>query len=87
MKAVKHTFDQDEVKILDTEDRFFQRGVKEAVYIAAVKPDLNQALGRHPLPSAYKKLIESCDLGLNSRSRDSICGPTSTSKQPSLLKK
>ena len=32
-------------------------GIKEAIYIAAKKPDLNKDLGRNPLSKAYKKLI------------------------------
>jgi hypothetical protein len=83
MKGAKHTFDPDQVKILDTDARWYQRGVKEAVYIAATKPDLNKDLGRHLLPSSYKKLIESCDLGNTSQSRDSN-HDTSTPALPTI---
>ncbi|XP_072041190.1 uncharacterized protein [Amphiura filiformis] len=50
MRAAKHTFDPQEVQILDSDPRWYQRGVKEAIHIAATNPDLNKDLGRHPLP-------------------------------------
>ncbi len=71
MKGAKHTFVQEDVKILDTDARWFQRGVKGSIYIATHQPDLNRDSGRHHLPNTYKKLIESCDLSSRSRSRDS----------------
>ena len=61
---------------LDTDPRWYQRGLKEAIYITAKDPQLNKDKGRHPLPRAYKKLTESCDLSEKSvRSRDSISAP------------
>ena len=72
-KDAKHKFNPEQFKILDSDPRWFQRGIKEAVYIAAAKPDLNRDFGCHPLPKAYKKLIESHDLGSTSgRSRDHV---------------
>ena len=76
----KHDVAKEQFKILDTDQRHFQRGVKESIYISALKPDLNKDLGRHALPKTYKKLIESCDLSITSRSRDSVPGKTSTSQ-------
>ena len=70
------TFDPEQFKILDTDPRWHQRGIKEAIYIAARKPDLNKDLGRNPLPKAYKTLIESCDLGSTSRSISRSCDST-----------
>ena len=64
------------LKILDKDPRWHQRGIKEAIYIAAKKPDLNKDLVRNPLPKAYKKLIESCDLGSTSRSISRSCDST-----------
>ena len=83
MKCTKHNFDAKETKILDSDPKWFQRGVKEAIYIASVKPDLNQDSGRHHLPKTYKNLIGSCDLSNNTRSRDPIRGnASSSSTQP-----
>ena len=50
MKGTKHTFVQEDVKILDTDARWFQRGVKESIYIATLQPDLNRDSGRHAPP-------------------------------------
>ena len=75
-KITKHSFDPEHFKILDTYPRRHQRGIKEAIYIAARKPDMNKGLGRNPLPKAYKKLIKSCDLGSTSRSISRSCDST-----------
>ncbi|XP_077986089.1 uncharacterized protein LOC144440576 [Glandiceps talaboti] len=45
-----HSVNINEVKILDTETRYFERGVKEAIYIRALKPSLNRDGGRYKLP-------------------------------------
>ena len=63
-----HVFSQDNVSILDKESRWFQRGVKEAIYITASKPSLNRDRGRHTLPSVYNSLVQSCDLSIFSGS-------------------
>ena len=44
-----HHIDPDEVKILDREPRWFERGVKEAIYIKVNKPTLNKDGGRYKL--------------------------------------
>ena len=41
-----HAVLMDSVKILDRDPSWFQRGVKEAIYIRAHKPDLNRDGGR-----------------------------------------
>ena len=54
-----HTVDLDKVKILDKDDRWFERGVKEAIYIRAYKPSLNKDGGRYRLPRVYDPLLTS----------------------------
>ena len=54
-----HHFDQDNVNVLDREPRWFQRGVKEAIHIAAGNPTLNRDRGRHNLPAVYHSLVQS----------------------------
>ncbi|XP_072041200.1 uncharacterized protein [Amphiura filiformis] len=75
MKSHKHSFDPKEVNILDTEQRWYQRGVKESIYIATNNPDLNQDRGRHRgrhhLPKTYGRLLESHRSISQDRSRDS----------------
>jgi hypothetical protein len=51
--------DLDIVKILDRDHRWFERGVKEAVYIKANEPSLNKDGGRFKLPGVYGSVIRS----------------------------
>ena len=62
MREWNHTFEKDTIKIIDKEQKWFQRGVKEAIHIAANVPTLNQDQGRHTLPSVYSSLVQSCTL-------------------------
>ena len=70
LKSEGHKFDESNVKILDTDSRWLQRGIKEAYYIAAMDPDLNQDKGRHYLPPVYQPVIKSRDSGFSRESRD-----------------
>ena len=54
-----HKVKLDEVKILDRDSRYFERGVKEAVYIRVNQPSLNRDGGRHKLPSVYNSILRS----------------------------
>ena len=58
-----HKFEEDNVTILASEDRWFQRGVAEATFIQASKPVLNRDRGRHTLPAIYHRLVASSGLG------------------------
>jgi len=46
-------------RILDTENRWFERGVKEAIYIKANQPSLNKDGGRFKLSGVYETVIRS----------------------------
>ncbi len=46
----QHKLDTDNIKILDRESRWFQRGVREALQIRSRSPSLNRDRGRHQLP-------------------------------------
>jgi hypothetical protein len=70
MKDRDHQFDLKNVSIMSTDTQWFERGVKESIFIAAARPDLNRDLGRHHLPAAYNSLIRSHDLGCNPLSCD-----------------
>ena len=48
-----------EVKILCTDDNWFNRGVKEAIAIIKIRPTLNADEGRHHLSAMYNQLIKS----------------------------
>jgi hypothetical protein len=68
MCSEQHHFTQDNVSILDREGRWFQRGVKEAIYISATNPTLNRDRGRYTLPPMYNSLIRAHSLGSTQRS-------------------
>ena len=47
----------DKVHILDSEQDYFARGVKEAIYIRALQPSLNRDGGRFRLSAAFDSLL------------------------------
>ena len=49
------TFD---LEVLTTEPRWFERGVKEAIYIRALNPSLNRDGGRYNLPPVWDNIIK-----------------------------
>ncbi|XP_066270838.1 uncharacterized protein [Branchiostoma lanceolatum] len=54
-----HTVSLDKVRILDTEQDYFVRGLKEAIYIRALQPSLNRDSGRYKLPGTFDQLLTS----------------------------
>ena len=60
-ESSRHQVHFDKVKILDRENRYFERGVKEAVYISVHQPSLivNKDRGRHHLSSVYDPILTS----------------------------
>ncbi|KAI8510832.1 hypothetical protein Bbelb_117480 [Branchiostoma belcheri] len=71
-----HTVTLDKVRILDTEQDYFVRGVKEAIYIRAHQPSLNRDGGRYRLPATFDALLTSSRFRLpeNKPGIDSITG-------------
>ena len=45
-------------KILEVEHKWFERGVKEAIHIRALKPSLNRDGGRYNLPPIWNNIIK-----------------------------
>ena len=72
LKSEGHEFDPSDVKILDTDSRWLQRGIKEAYYIATLEPDLKHNQGWHTLSSVYNSIIKSCDCGLPRGSSEEV---------------
>ena len=71
LDTTKHSFDNKDVLILDREHRWFERGVKEAIYVTAEQPTLNKGGGlRHNLPGAYSSAISKIPKKLQSSSSD-----------------
>lgn len=53
-----HRIDMDKTKILTVEPRWFERGVKEAIYIRAKQPSLNKDGGRFNLSPIWTNLLK-----------------------------
>ena len=52
-----HSVNFKDTKVLDQEQRWLERGIKEAVYIRAHKPTLNASPGRYILPTVWNRVI------------------------------
>ena len=71
-----HHIDEDNIKVLDSDSRWLQRGIREAIFIKSLSPDLNRDQGRHRLPPVYNSLLshvnnKNCDNTNNTLSHDS----------------
>ena len=53
-----HTVKLENTEVLAVEPKWFERGVKEAIYIRANKPSLNRDTGRYNLPSVWNNTIK-----------------------------
>ena len=53
----KHKVDSQNIRIVDRDSRWFQRGVREAIQIRSRSPTLNRDRGRHNLPSVYNTIV------------------------------
>lgn len=66
LKEKAHSFEDSNVKILDREDIWFERGVKEAIYVKVEKPSLNRGGGlRHHLSPIYNVALSSLPRRVN----------------------
>ena len=72
-----HTITLENMKILEVEHKWFERGVKEAIHIRALKPSLNRDRGRYNLPPIWNNIIKE-------RLTESAMGTTSGGGRPSL---
>ena len=52
-----HHIDLENVKILDREPRWFDKGVKDAIYIYINQPTLKKDGGWYKLPNAYDPVL------------------------------
>ncbi|KAL3972435.1 transcription elongation factor S-II [Sarotherodon galilaeus] len=69
LKDKGHSFEDANVHILDREDRWFERGVKEAIYVHCERPSLNRGGGlRHQLSAIYNPVLSSLPRRLNAHS-------------------
>ena len=58
----KHHISPESISILDRDDDWLRRGIKEAIYIRGLKPDINVRPGRYNLSHTWDALIGSCNL-------------------------
>ena len=59
----RHQVSMESVQILDWEDGWTTKGIKESIYIRMLHPELNADGGIHYLPPIWDNLLEgSCDL-------------------------
>ena len=54
----QHSVELENTEVLTTEPRWFERGVKEAIYIRALNPSLNRDGGRYNLPPVWDNIIK-----------------------------
>ena len=54
----EHSVELENTEILTTESRWFERGVKEAIYIRALNASLNRDGGRYNLPAVWDNIIK-----------------------------
>ncbi len=57
LEAPGHQVNIESVKVLDKDHRYFERGVKESIYIRAHQPTLNRHPGRHQLSPVYNNIL------------------------------
>ena len=62
MRETAHHIEWDQVKILDRDSRWYERGVREAIAIRKHPRNLNRDMGRHLLSRTYNTLLKPCDL-------------------------
>nr|XP_054759677.1 uncharacterized protein LOC129265754 [Lytechinus pictus] len=76
LNTSKHNFKDNDVLILDKEPRWFERGVREAVYVNAENPSLNKGGGlRHNLSRIYNPVIRKIPRRLQDNNIDGASAP------------
>ena len=74
----EHFINLDKTQVLSVEPKWFERGVKEAIYIRAYKPSLNRDGGRYNLPPIWnntlKRRIKDKDRSQEGRTRTALRG-------------
>ena len=70
MNYHSHSFDPEEVQIVDRETTWLARGIRESIHIHRTRPPINRDRGRHHLPTVYGSILQSCDDDVISTSHD-----------------
>ena len=72
----EHQVDIERVKILAVEPRWFERGVREAIYIRTERSSLNKDGGRYNLPTVWNNVLKSKVRGPGPRTQDNTDLPS-----------
>ena len=76
LKEKIHSFEDENVHVLDREDRLFQRGVKEAIYLKLEQPSFNRGGGlRYQLSTRCNAVLKSLAIKLNHSTKLGSCEP------------
>ena len=74
LKESGNSFEDSQVRVLESEDRWLERGVKEAIHVKLKKTSLNQGGGlRHFLSPTHNAVLHS--LGQNSKHSHRLTTP------------
>ena len=57
LKVCGHHLNYEKTCILDSDQNWFQRGIRETIYIRAQKPNLNRNTGRYTIPVVWDTII------------------------------
>ena len=69
LKENNHSFEENNVNILAKENRWFERGVKESIYVKLEQRSLNRGVGlQHYLSPTYNTVLSSLPRQLNNYS-------------------
>ena len=76
VKEKGHSFEDSNVHVLDREDKLFERGVKEVIYVLLEKPSLNRdGRVRHYLSAIYNSVLGALLRRLNPHTHLVSCVP------------
>ena len=76
LKEKGHSFEDSDVHILERDDRWFERGMKEAIYVHLEKSSLNRGGGlRHHLSVTYNAVLGALPRRINPHTHLVSCGP------------
>ena len=68
----KPKVDSQNIRIVDRDSRWFQRGVRGAIQIRSRSPTLNHDRGRNNIPSVYNPIVRSRDITSHAHDNDGV---------------
>ncbi|XP_060756880.1 uncharacterized protein LOC132867932 [Neoarius graeffei] len=80
-----HSFQDCNVRILAREDRWYERGVKEAIFVNLERPSLNRGGGlRHHLSNIYKAVLDTLPRRLGVRQDPAVFGDSQEDRESQI---